>query len=232
MLPAFLLLIPFIITVVKPYENMKPGRQTRIWLMIFLFASLIFLYPRYSVPHWSVSLAFVALISGFVCSDLVRGATKVDWQIRWGLYAALTMWWLLSGLTTYLPALRGNRTQAFLKYDHLIPLAEELKPYLPSEGGLVLLPDNDSVSNLYYHLQILPPRYWIMNYPWFMNEFAESNWIEVMEMEQPQTLLYFENLEDIKNSAPDLLNYTLAHYESVNSLIWEGRTVHVMRRSE
>jgi hypothetical protein len=231
-LPAFILLIPYLFTIIRPYPQMIVSRNTRIWLLLFFLASLVFLYPRYAIPHWSVSLIFLAIISGITCGDWTLHLPSFDskWPFGNSIYAAFSIWWLLSGIGLVWIFWSDSQPQRLLKFDHIASLVEQLDGKLPAGGNIVLLPDNEAVSNLYYYLGETPPSFWLMNYPWFMNETSIAQWMEVVEAEKPETLLFFENLEDLSQTAPELLLYVANNYESIDSVEWEGRIVHIMQR--
>lgn len=232
MLPAFIMLVPFLISIVRPQADMTPPRAARFWLFTCLLASIVFLYPRYSIPHWAVALPFAALLSGIACADLVKDARLriARNSTQWGLYMAIVILWLIQGALLYWPYWNGTRTQTLIKYGHLVELAHSLETRIPADGGLVLVPDNEAISNLYYLLQRRPPYFWVMNYPWFMSETTIERWIEVVEQERPQTLLYFVDLATLASDAPDILEYVEQNYETVETLTWENRLVHVMIR--
>ena len=232
LLPAFILLIPFIASILPAANghNLRPVRRTRILLLGFLVASLSMLYPRYSSMHLAITLPFLAMISGIAGGDIAyraKGArTEKIWM--WSLYSAIVLVWAVGGAFRYGPWLGGESTQDFIEYDSLVELGEELNARYSFDEGLVLYPDDEGVGNLYYLLRQRPPRYWIMNYPWFMNEKTVARWIEVVEAERPETLIFFEGRGG--ENYPALMNYVSSTYQAGETVNWRGSTVHIMTR--
>ncbi len=173
MLPAFLLIIPFVASIFSRQTAKFWGsaREERLWLLLLLLVSMAFLYPRYSIPHWTVALPFIAVISAYSLNDLLQAQARAETRmVVRSAFAAILVWWILQGILVSWPYWVGSRTQALLKYDPLIELAETLDEKLTTSGPITLLPDDESVSNLYYLLQRPPAFFWVMHYPWFVNK--------------------------------------------------------------
>lgn len=233
-LPAFLMTVPFVISLVNTpdaHDNVMPSRGQRMWLMLFLFLAALMLYPRYSTMHWAVALAFIALISGIACADLIR--QRIDrslWPSTWGVYLAVVLLWTLSAVSTYSLRLGQTRSQTLIEFSPLVELADQLKRRNLLDEGIVLFPDDEGVSNLYYLLQRPPPKFWMMNYPWFMNRYTIARWLQVVEAEQPQTLIFFPGRGGYEQYAPEILEYIHSRYQLIDTLDWRGQAVHIMTR--
>ncbi len=230
---AFLMLIPYISLLFLRRGVSHHERGTRIILLACLIAAMWLLYPRYSAPHWSVAFGFLAAATGVVCSELLRAAVLLPLHYRLLLrstYAAILVIWLGQWSLILLPSLSGQVPQTLYKLDHLDSLADTLEEKVPHNNSIVLFPDNEAVSNLYYLLSRRPPSFWIMNYPWFMNDEAKNGWMKAMDREQPDTLLYFENLQDLSHTAPELEQYVSDNYLPVESIEWERGIVTIMHR--
>lgn len=232
-LPAFLLLVPFMASLLGPQglrSNAVPSRDQRIWLLIFFILAALMLYPRYSTMHWAAALAFIALISGIACADLVsQQKDRSTWPTTWGVYLAVVLLWTLSAVFTYSARLNA-RSQTLIEFSPLIELADQLKRRdLPHEG-LVLFPDDEGVSNLYYLLQRPPPKFWMMHYPWFMHRDTIARWLQVVEAERPQTLIFFPGRGGYETYAPEIVDYIQSRYQRIDTLDWRGQAVHIMTR--
>lgn len=152
--------------------------------------------------------------------------------MQWSIYSAIIAVWFLQGVTIHWPYWQGSKTQTFPKYSHLANLATTLEDRLPPGDEIVLLPDNEAVGNLYYYLQRTPPHFWIMYYPWFVTPETNAKWIETVDAEKPQTLLFFGKPTPLENNAPEILAYVLENYETIDSVTWENGTVQIMTRRE
>jgi len=235
-LPAFLMALPFTLSLVSPpglQDKAIPSHSQRIWLIGFLILAALMLYPRYSTMHWAAALAFIALISGIACADLVRQPRERSlWPHTWGVYLAVVLLWTLSGAFTYSLRFSQTRPQNLIEFSPLIDLANQLKARDLPDKGLVLFPDDEGVSNLYYLLQRQPPKFWLMNYPWFMNRYTIAHWLQVVETEQPQTLIFFPGRGDYEKYAPEIVAYIRNRYQVRETLEWNGQAVQIMIRSK
>ncbi len=233
-LPAFLMTVPFAASLVSSQglpENATPSQGQRIWLMIFLILAALMLYPRYSTMHWAVALSFMALISGIACADLVR--QQIDrslWPTTWGIYLAVVLLWTLSAVFTYSLRLSQPRPQNLIEFNPLVKLADQLKSRNLPDEGIALFPDDEGVSNLYYLLQRQPPKFWIMNYPWFINPYTIARWVQAMETERPQTLIFFPGRGGYEQHAPEMVEYIQSRYQVIETLDWSGQVVQIMTR--
>jgi hypothetical protein len=231
MLPAFLMLIPFVGSIVFPPVDMKPARGTRLLLLAMFFLGALLIYPRYSTRHWATALPFLAVLSGIACADLLRSWQKQKASVLLLMYASIVLYWTTSALLAYVPALKDPQPQSFGEFTGVIELADQVRDRIPADGGLVLLPTDEGNSNLYYILGRLPPHFWIMNYPWWMNPYSNGRWLEVMEKEKPQTLLFFPGRADLATYAPEILDYVNEKYEVVDTVEWRDSPVQIMLRS-
>jgi hypothetical protein len=232
-LPAFLLLLPFVTETVSGQANNGRLRQgQRLWLLVFLGLALALLYPRYSTLHWAAAVPFLAMISGIACADLVkqRSGDRPLGPGAWSIYLSFVLLWIASATLVYLPRLTGPQTQMVAEYSPLVTLADDLKRRDLPDEGLVLFPDDEGVSNLYYLLQRPPPMFWLMHYPWFVNRDTVAHWLEVVERERPQTLLYFKDRNAYEQAAPEIVEYIQTTYSVVNTIPWNGQQVLIMQR--
>lgn len=231
-LPAFWLLLPLGASLFQSKQSdLYSDRKTRLGLILFIAVSAVMQYPRYSTMHWATALPFIAIGAGIVCHDLLRvGLRTSEGQIiQRSIYTALVLLWLSGLATHYLPRLSGLPPRQLIEYDQLQSLAEQLKAKNLARGNFVLFPDNESVSNLYYLLDASPPKFWLMTYPWFMNEFTLAHWLESLETEKPKNVILFEGQFDW-TSNQEALAYIQAHYQTVDVLKWQDLPVRIMLR--
>jgi hypothetical protein len=232
-LPALILLIPYVMGVKTAPGKASFTRASRFWLLAFLAAAFVFAYPRYSSRHLAVAFPFLVGIAGIVCADIVDLAKeKKDKLFLWSLSSAFVIWWSLLVVLGYLPNLNNSHPQQFSEYSRLIPLAEVLKPRLPSNGGLVILPVDEGNANLYYLLQELPPHYHFDFQPWFTFGKTSRMWLRAVEEEKPQSLVYFQDRLDLALFSPEIIEYIDQHYQLIDSLTWEGSEVQILNRKD
>ena len=232
-LPGLVLVVPYLVGMVFAPKDVGPSRSRRLWLLIFMLAASIFLYPRYSGRHWATAFPFLIAIAGIVCADIVdairQSSTKV---FQWGLSSTFVLWWFLQAAFIYGPQILQPQPLVSSEYSTLIPLADTLKSRLPSNGSLVLLPVDEGNANLYYLLDRLPPRYQLDFYPYFVNNRTSQKWLDAVEKGKPQTLIYFEGRFDLATYSPQILEYVELHYEVVDTIPWEGSEVQIMIRRD
>ena len=198
-----------------------------------MLAASIFLYPRYSGRHWAAAFPFLAAIAGIVCADIVDVVCQKPSKVfQWGLSSAFVLWWFLQAVFIYGPQILQPQPLIISEYSTLIPLANTLRPRLPVAGGLVLLPLDEGNANLYYLLGQLPPRYQMDFYPWFISDRTSQKWLDAVEEEKPQTLIYFRDRFDLANYSPQILEYMELHYKVVDTIPWEGSEVQIMIRRD
>ena len=233
LLPALVPVVPYVVGTVFAPKDVGLSRSRRWWLLIFMLAASIFLYPRYSGRHWAAAFPFLAAIAGIVCADIVDVVCQKPSKVfQWGLSSAFVLWWFLQAVFIYGPQILQPQPLIISEYSTLIPLANTLRPRLPVAGGLVLLPLDEGNANLYYLLGQLPPRYQMDFYPWFISDRTSQKWLDAVEEEKPQTLIYFRDRFDLANYSPQILEYMELHYKVVDTIPWEGSEVQIMIRRD
>ncbi|MEJ5248688.1 MAG: hypothetical protein WHS90_13020 [Caldilinea sp.] len=233
--PAFLLVVPFVASLAMSDFFSAQERRLRLWLLICALSSLIFLYPRYSPPHWAAAFGFVAAMSAIVSADIVRASAAAPSSaarlfrtfaasllVFWGIYGAFLSW----------PGMVGAGQPRLLKFDDPRELAELLKPALPPESTLVFVPDNEAVSNAYYVLQRTPPRFWMMHYPWFMQPHIRERWLAELDKHPPDFVVWIDDLQDLSSTGPEIRPFLFDRYVETSSFVWQGRTVHLLQRKD
>jgi 4-amino-4-deoxy-L-arabinose transferase-like glycosyltransferase len=232
MLPALLMVIPFVGSIFFGSAGMKPARGVRILLLAMLFIGLFLLYPRYSTRHWPPAFPFLALLSGIACADLIRDWKRFKAPSLILITASIVLCWIAIAVLIYVPRLENPRFFRSSEYNDLIDVADQLRERIPAEGRVVLLPLDEGNANLSYLLGRLPQRYWLFNYRWFMNPTTIQRWLEVMEEEKPNTLLFFPEGIDLTTSAPEILDYVNENYVVTDTVKWGNRRqIHIMLRS-
>jgi hypothetical protein len=231
LLPALLLIVPYSVGMVFAPKDVGLSRSRRWWLLIFMLAASIFLYPRYSGRHWAAAFPFLAAIAGIVCADIVNAVHQSPSKFfLWGLSSTFIAWWFLQAVFIYGPQIIQPQQLVTSEYSTLIPLADTLRSRLPATRGLVLLPVDEGNANLYYQLNRLPPHYQMDFYPFFVNDRTSQKWLDAVEEEKPQTLIYFKDRFDLATYSPQILEYVKLHYEVLDTIPWEGSEVQIMIR--
>ncbi len=234
-LPVFIMIIPFTLKTIGYTRAKKKsdvtGLAERWWLLLMIMLSAIMLYPRYSTMHWATMLPFLAIASGIACAELLFATTENRGQIyqQWGIYLAIVgMLWIGSGLLNYGSAYRNREMRTLIEYDTLPELAKLITDTTPLEN-IVLFPDDEGVGNLYYLLKKLPPRFWIMNYPWFRNDYEINQWLIEIETAQPAQVIYFTSRNP--QLYPEMNDYILERYKTVYVIEWNGQVVEIKERN-
>jgi hypothetical protein len=228
-LPPLVIVVPFCAKLVYGTDDDNLSRSKRLWLLLFLMAACIFLYPRYSGRHWAAAFPFLAAIAGIVCADIVDAVRKSPAKyFQYGLAFTFILWWFLQAALTSGQRINQPQSLVISEYTNLLPLANDLRSRLPSGGGLVLLPVDEGNANLYYQLGRLPPRYYLDFYPYFVNDRTSQKWLDAVEIEKPQTLVYFKDRFDLAKYSPQILEYVESHYRVVDIISWEESEVQIM----
>lgn len=229
-LQVIILLVPFTATFLVPGLSNRVSRSTRIWLLVFLAAAVMFQYPRFSGRHWSVVFPFAALISGLACADLVHMIRRRGIYLAAALFLLAPAWWAYRAADQYLSALlRPN--PAIAEYGDLVPLASMLDDKLPDSSSLAIFPTDEANANLHYLLGRAPPHFFIYHYPWFMNHPGiKERWIRALDSEQTEVLLNFPHTWDVELHAPEIITFIGKHYQLVETVEWNGRPVQIMLR--
>jgi len=231
--PAFLLVAPFAASLWLSDSFSGQERLLRLWLLICALSSLIFLYPRYSPPHWAAAFGFTAAMAAIVSADIVRigsGISTSAARVVRTLVVSFLFFWLTYGTFLLWPGMVGTNQPRLLKFDESRELAELLKPILPSHSTLVFVPDNEAVSNAYYVLQRTPPRFWMMHYPWFMQRSVRERWLAELDRNPPDFAVWIDDLQDLSSTGPEIQPFIFDRYVETSTFIWQGRTVHLLQR--
>lgn len=234
-LPAFVLSLPFAISTMTPGLFERRERSVRLWLLICTVSSLVFLYPRYSVPHWAVAFAFVAAMSAIICADvarLSRGLHVSTGRFLRLVVASIVIFWTLYGAVLLWPAIVGTTQPRLLKFDEQQDLSELLKSEIPEDSTLVFIPDNEAVSNTYYALQRIPPRFWMMHYPWFMQPDVRERWLAELSRHPPDYVVWVEGLQDLDTTGPEIAPFVNAQFVEIENMEWQGRSVRLLQRNQ
>mgnify|MGYP005847378163 CR=1 FL=1 len=232
-LPAFLMLVPFVNSIIFPVEGMQPARSVRFLLLLFLLLGALLVYPRYSSRHWAAAFPFIATLSGIACADLMAGwpQHKAAHNQQSMVAAVILLWVAIIGLV-YIPALKDPKPPRWAEYSELIELADTLRDRIPAQGRVVLLPTDEGNSNLHYILGQFPPHYWLMNYPWWMNQVTITRWLVTMEKEKPYTLLLFPGGTTLMSNYPEIGQYINDKYRLADTVEWGDGRVQIMFRLE
>ncbi len=151
---------------------------------------------------------------------------------RQSLVASVMLLWVVIAALSYIPPLKNPKLPSWAEYSELIELADTLRDRIPVQGGLVLLPTDEGNSNLHYLLGQFPPHYWLMNYPWWMNQVTISRWLATIEKEKPYTLLLFPGGANLMSNYPEIGRYVRENYRLADAVEWRNVQVQIMYRLE
>lgn len=228
-LPAFLMIVPFIVMMGAPQEKtQKKVINEQRWLLLFLALTTVMLFPRYSTMHWATMAPFLAIASGWVCAELLTNNTRghrSQVYLRWGIYVAVVgLLWIGDGVLVYRTAYLERHSRILIEFDSLPELTESITK-AGDLGEVLLFPDDEGVGNLYYLLQKTPPGYWLMNYPWFQNSYEINQWLEKVEANKPDHIIYFADRGP--QMYPQFNAYILMNYQTVKVLEWNNQFVEI-----
>jgi hypothetical protein len=232
-LPSLIMVVPFCAKLVYGADDDNFSRSSRLWLLLLFIAACIYFYPRYSGRHWAAAFPFLSAIAGIVCADIVEAVRKSPAKFfHYGLALTFILWWFLQFALTSGQQIIQPQPLMISEYTNILPLANELRSRFPADGGLVILPVDEGNANLYYQLGQLPPRYYMDFYPYFVNDRTSQKWLDAVDTEKPQTLIYFKDRFDLAKYSPQILEYVVTHYEVVDTVSWEESEVQIMTRRD
>jgi hypothetical protein len=229
-LPLFIMLIPFIFDSFDLgfVEKKKCEASKRFWLLFVMMITAVMLYPRYSTMHWATMLPFLAISSGIACGNILhfpQNRLLSQNFKQWGLYFAIVGFlWIGIGTLNYITVYRQRENRSLIEYDGLPELAKQITD-VTSLGNVLLFPDDEGVGNLYYLLEKEPPRFWLMNYPWFRNEYELDKWFEAVINSSPTHIIYFTSRGP--QLYPEMNSFITQNYQTIHQLDWNGQTVEI-----
>lgn len=228
--PFFVMLIPFVLNSFHLGLIQKKERQAskRLWLLFVMMITAVMLYPRYSTMHWATMLPFLAIASGIACGEIVSPLTSNGtFQAfkQWGLYLAIVgLLWIVPGTLAYINVYQERANRTLIEYDGLPELAQQITSTI-SLGNILLFPDDEGVGNLYYLLQKEPPRFWLMNYPWFRNKYETQKWFAAVNNAPPDHIIYFTSRGP--QYYPEMNQFIVEKYATILQLEWNGQVVEI-----
>jgi hypothetical protein len=181
--------------------------------------------------HWATTLPFLAMASSIACAELISMVTADGVQVyrQWGVYIAIVgMLWFVDGVLLYRTTYQNREAHTLIEYDTLPDLAELINDTTQLEE-IALFPDDEGVGNLYYLLKKRPPHFWVMNYPWFRNDYEIDRWIREMEIMKPKQVIYF--LSRGPQNYPEMDAYISERYQTVHVLQWNNQVVEIKERT-
>lgn len=232
-LPLFIMLVPFILNSFQLRGDPQKKRQLRerLWLLFFMMITAVMLYPRYSTMHWATMLPFLAIVSGMAAGEILEpltGEKRFQTYQQWGLYLAIVgILWVGPGTLNYINLYRERENRTLIEYDGLPELAQQITG-VTSLGNILLFPDDEGVGNLYYLLGKTPPRFWLMNYPWFRNEYETNKWLTAVQTAPPDQVIYFTSRGP--QLYPELDQFITERYQTIHQLEWGGQIVEIKER--
>jgi hypothetical protein len=234
-LPLFVMILPFAFTTFHLGYIQQEKRQARErwWLLFMMLLTAVMLYPRYSTMHWAATLPFLAIASGIACGEIVTSTLKdksksFQTYKHWGLYLAIVgVLWVGPGTFNYMNVFIERENRTFIEYDGLPALARQITQTTPL-GNILLFPDDEGVGNLYYLLEKEPPRFWLMNYPWFRNEYETERWLTTVANDPPDQIIYFTSRGPQRY--PELDQFISQGYQTMYQLEWNNQVVEIKER--
>ena len=174
-------------------------------------------WPRYNIFHLQPCLPLLAWLSvwslryGIDSRDVGRPFAR-------GIALGLALFWILSAGQSYRQAFGPAQPREIQEYTPLLPLAEQLRGILGPTDSLVIFPDDEPFSNLYYLLRRPAPRFWIFHYPWYMTDENKAKILATLERDSPDWVLFRPERWGIQVSAPEIVDFLSERYEEVISL--------------
>jgi hypothetical protein len=229
-LPVFIMIVPFVFNTIYLgfIQQEKRKASERWWLLFVLMLTAVMLYPRYSTMHWATMLPFLAIASGIACGEILT-STKENKSSQvykeWGIYVAIVGFlWIGPGILNYINVYLARENRTLIEYDGLPELAQQITSKT-SLDNILLFPDDEGVGNLYYLLEKEPPRFWLMNYLWFRNEYEIENWLVAVKNAPPDQVIYFSSRGP--QQYPEMDQFITERYQTVHQLEWNGQVVEI-----
>lgn len=198
-------------------------------LSILLLATGAFTaYPRFEFFHLQAILPVVALVSSMTLAYALHSQNSGRY-FALGITLALSAFWFVTKGTNYRPVIIINQQPEIYEYSDLLPLAQEIRPYIGATGCVYIFPNDEANANLYYFLHCTPPKFWILHYPWYMLDWTKTKILLTLEQDHPEWIAYFPNRWDAEQNAPEIIAYFQDHYSHVASFQWAKGEVQLLK---
>jgi hypothetical protein len=170
------------------------------------------------------------MASSLACAELLPGKGENGVRIyrQWGIYLAIVgMLWIGGSILIYRNVYQNRETRTLIEYSRLPELATLITDTAQLEN-IVLFPDDEGVGNLYYLLGKVPPHFWVMNYPWFRNDYEVGRWLTEMDRTEPEQVIYFTSRGP--QQYPEMDAYISESYKTIHVLEWNNQVVEIKER--
>ena len=208
-------------------------RGNESWLnfglgILLLATGAVTAYPRFEFFHLQAILPVVALVSSMTLAYALHSQNS-GWYFALGITIALSAFWFVTKGTYYRPVITVNQQPEIYEYSDLLPLAQEIRPYIGATGCVYIFPNDEANANLYYLLHCTPPKFWIFHYPWYMLDWTKTKILLTLEQDQPEWIAYFPNRWDAELYAPEIVANFQDHYSHVASFQWAQGEVQLLK---
>jgi hypothetical protein len=123
-----------------------------------------------------------------------------------------------------------DRPERGLDSSTLDALAQKVRAVTGPGGRFFLHRGMEDTANLYYLLQSPPPKYWVIQYPWYFVGGVEQKLIAALIAEEPEWVLSFPDRWDTDRLAPALNQAVQSRYATQVRIPWRNGEVLLMRR--
>lgn len=230
--PAYLLLP---LTLIPLIDLKKSGNKEwqRISLgLLLLLTSSFTAYPRFALFHLQPSLPILAYLSATSLVYILRYRNDIfRCNVRILIQAAfmiLILWIGTIRVQAFLSVLVSNIPPKIWEYSDLISLAKTIRQQISSDC-FYIFPDDEATANLYYLTGCLPPKFWVLTYPWFMQSSIKEKILETFKEHPPEWVIYAPGRWSIESYAPEIINHIQANYEFFTRLSWEQGEIQLLR---
>jgi len=158
----------------------RSDAKHRLVLALILGGALL-AFPRYAHFHLAACFPFLCIAGArFLIEGLNRHGTIAAGMCRAGIPRLLGMALVVlpAIFTTYPWLFIGRGLQVLLEYDNLAPVSALIRARQPEGRTMVVFPADEATSNLHVLAGRLPPGYWLLTYPWYIESRVEDRLID------------------------------------------------------
>ncbi len=194
-------------------------------------------FPRYAPFHLAAAFPFFVIsAAGVVIESMKDDGAFTRMLVKFRLSRlVLTSGIVCIALSTAHPwRSAGNRVR-ILEYDNLAPVSELVRSRLAPGKRMAIFPEDEATSNLYVQSQRLPPGYWLLTYPWYIEDGVQARLIQGLS--KVDLVVFFPGRE-LQGRLPE--KYMSLYYQAIQqqfpieeSFQWEqGKGILRLRKAK
>ncbi len=207
------------------------------WGFVLMAVSSLTAYPRFDMFHLQPVLPILGWLSATALVEMLRtknshGESFSDRAFIVGTTLATALFLVISTVVGSWVYLLGSKPQVVSEYSNLQPLAGEIRQLIAPADRIYIFPDDEATANLYYILGRMPPRFWVLSYPWYLHGSTEQRMLQAVQEHPPEWIVYFPGRWDAEQHAFELFGYIESNYPLRTQLHWDRGQVWLLGRPD